>query len=391
MSLRPQTLYDSFPVEGDDAARWTDSYFTNARKCVEADGESIVTYAVFLRTPSMFAPRMVVGWLEALSKKEGFALSVETPYQTGDLVPAGYPQLYITGPLSQLSECETFILQKTGAVAVAALNAYYCCKALPDVPFIAMGARHCTGLEMQEMMDYAASVGGSAAQAAFGAKGFVAGASHATAHFFGREAGAGTMPHSLIGYYNSTLEAARRFRAIHPDKPFIVLNDYFGREVSDAIDVAKAFPQEAAAGTLSFRLDTNGARYLEGLDHDSSIEVIRLHAPNLLNEYHTESQLKMLYGMGVSVASVWYFRDKMREAGFPHVGIFGSSGFGMDKCRLMGRAKAPLNGVGTGSYIPNNFQDTYATADILRYGSDFRIKLAREYLIEHYKKYADSR
>lgn len=378
-----KTLFDTTPVERAEISRWTDSYFTNTRKNMETDGDMDVTYAVFVRVPSMFAPRMAVDWLKAVAKAGNFDVKFESKFKPGDIVPAGEPQLYFTGSAAMLSECETIFLQKFGAVAVAAFNAYNSAMALPGVPFIAMGARHCVGLEMQEMMDYAASVGGDAAKRE-GAKGFVGGASDATAHFFGREKGMGTMPHNMIGYYNSTVKAAQRFRALHPEKPFTVLNDYFGREVTDAIEVAEAFPKEAANGTLSFRLDTNGARYLEGLDYDKSIEVIRENAPWMLERHLSEGALKILYGQGVSVAAVWNFRNKMAEAGFPNVGVIGSSGFGPEKCAIMASANAPLTAVGTGSYIPANFHDTYATADVFRYGTEERIKVGREYLIGHY-------
>ena len=51
----------------------------------------------------------------------------------------------------------------------------------------------------------------------------------------------------------------------------------------------------------------------------------------------------------------------------------------------MSMANAPLNGVGTGSYIPKDFHKTYATADIIAYDHDTRIKVGREYLAERYK------
>lgn len=379
------TLFDNQLLTSEEITRWTDSYFTNTKDCVLEDGDAKVIYAVFTRVPTMFAPEMAVGWAKNVAKENDFDVSFQSKYKTGDIVPAGEPAIFIEVDMSDFSECETIFLQKWGAVGVAALNAYKCAKEMPDTPFIAMGARHCVGTEMQEMMDYAASVGGSAAQEKHGAKGFVNGASNATAHFFGKEKGAGTMPHSLIGFYDSTLKAAQRFRETHSDKSFTVLVDYKGQEITDAIEVAQAFPDEAASGELGFRLDTNGARYLEGLDYDKSIEVIRENAPHMLEEHWDEKSLKTLYKEGVSVAAVWHFKNEMAKAGFPNVGVVGSSGFNEQKCKIMQMAGAPLTGVGTGSYIPSNFHDTYATADILKYGDDYRIKTAREYLIERHK------
>ena len=384
MSTPKNTLYDKRVTSREDITLWTDSYFTNSRQCAERDGDKEVTYAVFVRSPAMFAPDLAVSWLKEVAKKEGFDVIFESRYQPGDIVPAGEAQLYITGPFTKLAECETFLLQKIGAVSVAALNAYRACQELPDIPFIAMGARHCCGTEMQEMMDYAASIGGKTAQRQLGAKGFINGASNATAHFFGQEEGMGTMPHALIGYYDSTLEAAKAFKAAHPEKPFIVLNDFDGKEITDSIDVCQAFPEEAKNGSLGFRLDTNGARYIEGLNHDSSIEVLHNFAPQMMIESWEEEQLKVLYGKGVSVAAIWHFRHEMDKAGFPNIKIIASSGFNAEKCKMMAMAKAPLDGVGTGSYIPSDFHKTYATADIFRYDGSTRVKAGREYLAERY-------
>src|SRR3546814_5467093 len=83
-------------------------------------------------------------------------------------------------------------------------NAYTMCADLPKVAFLAMDARHCAGLEMAEIMAYAASVGSDRARRKHGAKGFVANATDATAHFFGESGGKGTMPHAFIGYAGST-------------------------------------------------------------------------------------------------------------------------------------------------------------------------------------------
>ena len=140
------------------------------------------------------------------------------------------------------------MLQKLGPACVAAFNAFTMCADLPKVAFLAMDARHCAGLEMAEMMAYAASVGSARAKRKVGAKGFVANATDATAHYFGREHGLGTMPHALIGYAGSTVRAAEMFHETFPGEDMTVLVDYFGREVSDSLAVCRRFPEMAAAG-----------------------------------------------------------------------------------------------------------------------------------------------
>jgi nicotinate phosphoribosyltransferase len=47
----------------------------------------------------------------------------------------------------------------------------------------------------------------------------------------------------------------------------------------------------------------------------------------------------------------------------------------------MAEAKAPIDVVGTGSFIPNTWSETYATADIVEYDGRPRVKLGREFLL----------
>ena len=61
--------------------------------------------------------------------------------------------------------------------------------------------------------------------------------------------------------------------------------------------------------------------------------------------------------------------------------IVASSGFGVGKCRVMAEAKAPIDVVGTGSFIPDAWSETYATADIVEYDGAPRVKVGREFLL----------
>jgi nicotinate phosphoribosyltransferase len=254
------------------------------------------------------------------------------------------------------------------------------CLALPNVAFLAMEARHCAGGEMQEMMAYAAAVGSDAAKRE-GAKGFIGNANDGTAHWFNAPRGLGTMPHSLIGYAGSTLRAAEMFRETYPDEPMTVLVDYFGREVSDALAVCARFPDLAAAGRLSFRIDTHGGRFLEGLDPAESYAVLERRAPGAIRRYRSETELRYLVGTGVSAAAIWREREALDAAGYTKVRLVASSGFGVDKCRVMADAKAPIDVVGTGSFIPDSWHETYATADIIEYDGTPLVKLGREFLL----------
>lgn len=358
----------------------TDSYFNRTRRIVEKFGDARVTYAVFLRRPVISAPRLAVQWLETVARERGTPFEIELKYPEGAWVGAGDPLLYLTGSFAALADLETLYLQKLGPPCVAAHNAYQMCVELPGAAFLAMEARHCAGFEMQEMMAYAASVGSAAAKLE-GAKGFIGNANDATAHWFGGDAGRGTMPHALIGYAGSTLRAAEMFHETFPDEALTVLVDYFGQEVTDTLAVCRRFPEIAAAGRLSVRLDTHGGRFLEGLDPAESYAVLERHAPQAIRRYRSDTELRHLVGTGVSAAAIWRVREALDAAGFPRVRIVASSGFSVSKCRVMNEAHAPVDVVGTGSFIPDIWSETYATADIVDYDGTPRVKVGREFLL----------
>jgi nicotinate phosphoribosyltransferase len=352
----------------------TDSYFLKTKAIVGRFGDRAATYAIFLRRPVISTPRLALDFLDRAAAQRGIRFDIDLRYPEGALVGAGEPILYVTGSLFHLVDLETVLLQKLGPPCVAAYNAYAMCADLPQVAFLAMDARHCAGAEMAE-------IGSAVARREAGAVGFVGCAAEATAHFFGQQRGLGTMPHALIGYAGSTVRAAEMFHETFPDEPLTVLVDYFGREISDALAVARRFPDLAAAGRLAVRIDTHGGRYAEGLDLARSYEVLERHAPQAVRGYRTERELRYLVGTGCSAAAIWLMRQSLDEAGFPKVKIVASSGFGPEKCRMMAAAKAPIDVVGTGSYLPELWSETYATADVVAYDGKPLVKAGREFLL----------
>ncbi len=365
---------------GEAIADWSDVYFKRTKSVVGRFGDSRVTYAVFMRRPVLSAPRLALQWLQNAARERGVEIEIDLRYPEGKWVGAGEPIFYYSGPLYHLVELETIMLMKLGPACVAAYNAYTMCSDLPKVTFLAMDARHCAGTEMAEIMAYACSVGSERAKRKVGAVGFVGNATDATAPYFGPEPGRGTMPHALIGYAGSTVRAAEMFRETFPDSPMTVLVDYFGKEVTDSIACARRFPDLAASGGLSVRIDTAGSRFVEGLDPSASYAVLERHAHEAVRGYRDETQLRYLIGAGVSAAAIYHVRDALNQAGFPKVKIVASSGFGPAKCRVMAEAEAPIDIIGTGSYLPETWGETYATADIIEYDGIRRVKLGREFL-----------
>ena len=360
---------------------WTDKYFSRTRDIVSRFGDKPVTYAIFMRRPVVCAPRLMIEWIEHVAEERGAKIEIELNYSEGQWVGAGEPIAYLSGSLEQLVELETIFLQKLGAACVAAYNAFTMCMDLPQVAFLAFDARHCAGTEMAEMMAYAASVGSARAKRKANAVGFVGNATDATAHFFDRDAGLGTMPHALIGYAGTTVRAAEMFHEAFPDEDLTVLVDYFGREVTDTLEVCRRFPDLAAEGRLAARIDTPGGRYIEGLDPPASYAVLERNAPEAIRGYRNDTELRYLIGGGVSSAAIWHLREQLNDAGFHAVRIVASSGFGPEKCKVMAMAEAPIDAIGTGSFLPDMWHETYATADIVAYDDEPRVKVGREFLL----------
>lgn len=365
----------------EDVPRYADAYFLKTKACVEHFGDAHVTYAVFMRRPVTSAPRLAVEWIQAMAEARKTKIEIDLRYKEGSWVGAGEPIMYLSGSLFHLVDLETIYLQKLGAACVAAYNAYTMCVDLPKTAFMAFDARHCAGAEMAELMAYGASVGSAKAKAKVGALGFVANATDATAHYFGQQRGRGTMPHALIGYAGSTLRAAEMFHETHPSEAMTVLVDYFGLEITDTLAVCRRFPELAEAGDLSIRLDTHGGRYVEGLDVGASYAVLERNVPEAIRGYRSEPELRHLIGPGVSAAAIWHMREQLDRAGFPKVKIVASSGFTPAKCKVMAVARAPVDAIGTGSYLPEMWSETYATADIVQYDGKSRVKVGREFLL----------
>ena len=363
------------------SSQWTDAYFKRTRRIVEKFGTKTVTYAIFMRRPVISAPMLAIDWLKKQAETGGFKIEIDINYAEGRWVGAGEPLIYLTGSFEHMVELETLFLQKIGPACVAAYNAFAMCMELPKASFLAMDARHCAGRGMTELMAYAASVGSKRAKRKAGVIGFIGNATDATAHFFDQDKGFGTMPHALIGYAGSTLRAAEMFHETFPDEAMTVLVDYFGHEITDTLIICKNFPKMAKLGKLAVRLDTLGSRFCEGLDPAASYAILERHSPKAIRGYRNEKELRHLIGTGVSAAAIWHLRETLNNAGYPKVKIVASSGFSPEKCKVMALAEAPIDLVGTGSFLPEKWSETYATADIIEYDGVEKVKFGREFLL----------
>jgi len=373
----------------EELPKYTDKYFVKTREVAHRFGDIDATYAMFMRRPVLCTPKLALDWLQEIGRARGADFDVELCFAEGEWVGAGEPLMYVSGPFAELVDLETVFLQKLGPPCVAAFNAFLMCTDLPYVGFLAMDARHCAGAEMADMMAYAASVGSAKARREANAVGFIGNATDATAHYFGNERGLGTMPHALIGYAGSTLRAAEMFHEAFPDDPLYVLVDYFGKEVTDSLEVCRAFPDLVRQGRLGIRVDTHGGRFVEGLDTAASYAVLERRCPQGIRTYRTETELRWLVGTGVTAAAIFHLREQLDEAGFDRVKIIASSGFDPRKCKLMASVRAPIDIIGTGSFLPELWSETYATADVIAYNRQPRVKIGREFLFRERPKAAE--
>src|SRR5260370_35895210 len=109
------------------------------------------------------------------------------------------------------------------------------------------------------------------------------------------------------------------FRETFPREPMTVLVDYFAKEITDSLGVCARFPELAAAGELSLRLDTHRGRYIEGLDLARSYDVLERHAPKAIRGYRPEAALRHLLVTGVRAEAVRLLRHNLDDPGLPTV------------------------------------------------------------------------
>ena len=115
---------------------------------------------------------------------------------------------------------------------------------------------------------------------------------------------------------------------------------------------ARGFPSWRLPGSSRSGWTRMAAASWKGSIPAESYAVLERHAPGAIRRYRSETELRFLVGTGVSAAAIWRMREALDAAGYRGARIVASSGFGVDKCRVMADAKAPIDVVGTGSFIP---------------------------------------
>jgi len=145
--------------------------------------------------------------------------------------------------------------------------------------------------------------------------------------------GVGTTPHILenafatvYGRDLAVLASTLAFdRHIDPQVPRVALVDYNNREIRDALAVAAAL-RERLQGV---RIDTCGENVMEGaLRSADDPAASRWREAGVDLPAADEPEAQYWYGTGVTISGVYAVRKALDEAGFSHVRIVLSSGFG---------------------------------------------------------------
>ncbi len=167
--------------------------------------------------------------------------------------------------------------------------------------------------------------------------------------------GMGTMPHALIAMCEGdVVKASELFIKTFPNTPLTALVDYQNDSATDALRVARAFPNELNA----VRLDTSRA---------------------LADKYFDDKGYDFEEVRGVSKHLVFAVRKALDEAGFKHVKIVVSSGFTPEKIRAFAAENVPVDMYGVGSYLVNHKAIGF-TGDIVRVNGKAEAKVGRREL-----------
>ncbi len=271
----------------------------------------------------------------------------------------------LEGPFGELVTLETEylgMLSLTGAATQMAAIV----EAAGDVPVIDMAARHYPP-ELIEPIAVAAAVGGAA------------GTSTPRGHLgvverFGvgenriqiadgdpREFRLyGSIPHALNAVYNgNSIESAAAYHERCPDVPLTVLLDFEGREREVCAEAVARFGSSLHA----VRLDTSGDRVHQG-GHEKPNRALemRILSSQVRDRAAAQQALDQYgFGPGVTIEAAYGIRDLLDSLGAKSVKLILSSGFTLEKVRAFRAATAPMDAIGTGSWV----QFSMFTSDII--------------------------
>ncbi|MFH1192270.1 MAG: hypothetical protein V1655_02225 [bacterium] len=355
--------------------KFSDEYFNNCRKIVERDPDLIsrvVRYHFFARERGV-----VVGSNKSVNFIRDNTYGPLKIYgiQDGGIFCPKQPVLTVEGIFRELVNSETTILGYL-SYSGSASSMRQIVKAANGVPVIDMSPRHYPW-QLIEEASLAAYLGGAVGTSTEGGYNYVQ-KWYSPGDKFKLYA---SLPHALAALVAEMAEkeklfpsvmAAKWFRKIFPEKPITVLVDYEGKE----LDVAKQAFEIFGDKLFAVRLDTNGGRQMQGTHPPP--KVLGQGSPAALESYFEEQTGRRLgnlmdvfcavrnfekisisndkasqyyIGNGVTIEAVYVMRRYLDSIGADNVKIVVSSGFNEEKVAAFVHAKAPMDFIGTGSWI----------------------------------------
>ncbi|KPK78183.1 MAG: hypothetical protein AMJ79_00420 [Phycisphaerae bacterium SM23_30] len=332
----------------------SDEYFNRSAAVVSdtAQYNSKVRYCVFARQGGVLCGiNHAVGFIE---KQCLGPLTIHARYD-GDPFAADEAVMIVEGLFGELVNLETTYLGML-AFSGASSQMDQIVKAADGVPVIDMAARHYP-YEIIEQIAYAAAIGGAqgtSTQAGYqgvlrwlgtGKGDFIQVRNHPPFEFKLY----GSIPHALNAVFEgSSIESARAFQKKLPHIPLTVLIDFEGRELDIAQQAARTF----GASLFAVRIDTHGGRVHQGGHEKPVPELVEGILRNTPDKDAARAALaKYGFGKGVTIESVYNVRRALDQAGAPSAKITVSSGFTAEKVAAFRICRAPMDAIGTGSWV----------------------------------------
>ncbi len=321
-----------------------DEYFNNCRKIAVSNPElnqKKVRYNIFTRENGI-----VVGSNKAVNfiKENTYGPIKIMGLKDGEEFESKQAVLIIEGNFTELVTLETTILGFL-SFSGAASSMKEIVKAAKGIPVIDMSARHYPWQLIEELAlaAYYGGASGTSTEAGFNYVNkwvenlenwnLYASLPHAMA-------AVASLPHAMAAVANHnnvkfaekllpSVEAARLFNLKFPNKPITILVDYEGRELDVATQAWNLFGDRLFA----VRLDTHGDRYMQGIIKDSCIQIT----------YYSKK--------GVTIEATKVMRNHLDSIGAKNVKIVVSSGFTKEKVETFANNNAPIDFIGTGSWV----------------------------------------
>src|SRR5262249_47894511 len=141
---------------------------------------------------------------------------------------------------------------------------------------------------------------------------------------------------------------AAAYHARFPEEPLTVLIDFEGRER----DVVNEAVQRFGSSLHAVRLDTPGNRIHQG-GHERPNRALEMRILSQVPDRAAAQQALDRYGFGpgVTIEAAYGIRDLLDSIGARATKLVVSSGFDLEKVRAFKSCHAPMDAIGTGSWV----------------------------------------